>query len=87
MAIFENEDYQLISEFIEKRIPVLRENTQFNQKYLRLTEVMEELERDLPKEYHKKFHEMIDLMYETEEYYFALSYSLGVKYGDDLKEL
>ena len=35
----------------------------------------------------QKFHEIMQLFYETEEYYFALSYSLGVKYGNDLKNL
>ena len=35
----------------------------------------------------EKFNEIIQLFLETEEYYFALSYSLGVKYGKDLNEL
>ena len=34
-----------------------------------------------------KFNEIIKLIYETEEYYFALAYSLGVKYGNEIKNL
>ena len=30
----------------------------------------------------EKFNNLIKSFYETEEYYFALSYSLGVKYGE-----
>ena len=35
----------------------------------------------------KNFNNFIKYFYETEEYYFVLSYSLGVKYGKDLKLL
>ena len=35
----------------------------------------------------KKFNEIMELIYNTEEYYFALAYSLGVKYGKDLEQL
>jgi len=48
---------------------------------------MEELEKDLSQNQQEKFHEVIELFYQTEEYYFALAYSLGIKYGEDLKRL
>lgn len=35
----------------------------------------------------EKFNEIISLFYNTEEYYFALAYSLGVKYAKDLKKI
>jgi len=87
MAIFEQENYQLISKFVETKIPLLRENNRFNEKYLRIAEIVEELEKNLSEEKQKLFHEMIKLNYEIEEYYFALSYSLGIKYGEDLNKL
>ncbi len=87
MDIFNNEDYKLISEMIEKRIPDLRKKEDFNKKYLRLTDLMEELEKTLSKEQKEKFNEIVNLFYETEAYYFAFSYSLGVKNGKDLENI
>ncbi len=77
MDIFNSEDYKLISEMVEKRIPELRKNEVFNKKYLRLTDLMEELEKSLSKEQKEKFNEIVNLFYETEAYYFAFSYYLG----------
>lgn len=85
MEMFNNEDYKLISELVEQKIPKLRENSNFNEKYLKLTDMIEELEKDLTDEQKEKFNEIVKLFYETEEYYFAFSYSLGVKYGHDLE--
>lgn len=87
MGIFYNEDYKLISEMIEKRLPTLRKNEDFNKKYLKLTDAMEELEKSLSKEQKEKFNEIVNLFYETEEYYFAFGHSLGVKFGRDLEKL
>lgn len=87
MEIFKNEDYQIINNLIEKKLPILKENRDFNKKYTRLFDEMEKLEKTLSKEQKEQFEEIIKLFYETEEYYFALSYSLGVKYGEDLKKL
>ena len=77
MDIFNNEEYKLISEMVEKKIPELRKNEDFNKKYLRLTDAMEELEKTLSKEQKEKFNEIVNLFYETEEYYFAFSFYLG----------
>jgi len=87
MDIFNNEEYKLISEMVEKKIPTLRKKEDFNKKYLRLTEAMEELENTLSKDQKEKFNEIVNLFYETEAYYFAFSYSLGVKYGEDLESI
>lgn len=87
MEIFNNEDYKFISKLVEKRMPILRENEDFNRKYIRLSDAMEEIERTLSKEQKEQFNEIVQLFYKTEEYYFALSYALGVKYGEDLKKL
>lgn len=87
MALFSNEDYKIINNLIEKRLPILKENKDFNKKYTNLFDAMEKLEKTLSQEQKEQFDEIVQLFYETEEYYFALSYSLGVKYGEDLKKL
>jgi hypothetical protein len=87
MEIFNNEDYKSISNFIEKKMPILKENKNFKKEYIRLADAMEELEQTLSKEQKKRFDEIVQLFYKTEEYYFAFSYSLGVKYGEELKKL
>jgi len=87
MDIFNNEDYKLISEVVEKKLTLLRKNVGFNKKYLNLIDAMDELETSLSKDQREKFYEIVNLFYETEAYYFAFSYSLGVKYGEDLEKL
>lgn len=84
MEIFENGDYKFISNLVEKKLPILKKNEDFNKQYLRLSDAMEELEKTLSEEQKGRFDEIVQLFYKTEEYYFALSYSLGVKYGEDL---
>lgn len=85
--IFSLDDYKIISNFIEKKLPILRQNKDFNKKYLRLNNMIENLENNLEKNQKENFQEIIKLFYETEEYYFILSFSLGLKYGDTLKRL
>lgn len=86
-SIFENENYRYISNFVEENIGVLKNNQDYQEKYKRLTDAMEGLDSTLTDRQKKQFHEIIQLFYQTEEYYFALSYSLGVKYGEDLKQI
>lgn len=86
-SIFENENYRYISNFVEENIGVLKNNQDYQEKYKRLTDAMEGLDSTLTDLQKKQFHEIIQLFYQTEEYYFALSYSLGVKYGKDLKQI
>lgn len=87
IEIFNNEDYKFISNLIENKLPILKQNKDFKNKYSRLSDAIEELEKILSNEQKEKFDEIIELFYKTEEYYFAFSYSLGVKYGNDLKRL
>lgn len=87
MDIFNNEEYKVISNLVEKKISILRENEDFNKKYKRLTDLMEEFEKTLSIKQKEQFSEIVQLFYKTEEYYFVLSYSLGVKYGEDLKKI
>ena len=85
--IFNNEDYKYISNFVEEKLPILRQNKKFNEKYLNLTDAIEKLEKTLSVSQKEQLEEIIKLFYETEEYYFAFSYSLGLKYGKELEEL
>ena len=87
MEIFNGEDYKIISNLVEKNLPKLKENKDFNDAYVRLADAMDELEKDLSDEQKEKFNEIVNLFYKTEEYYFALSYYLGAKYSEDLKKL
>lgn len=86
MDIF-NKDYIFISDLVEKKLPILKQNIDFNNYYIKLSDSIEELEKKLPDEQKEKLNEIIQLFYKTEEYYFALAYSLGVKYGEDLQKL
>lgn len=86
MEIF-NDSRKIISNFVEKKLQILRENSDFNQKYIRLSDAIDELASCLTNEQNELFDEIVKLFYQTEEYYFALSYSLGVKYGEELKQL
>ncbi len=87
MEIFNNDDYKFISNFIEQKIPVLKENKNFKESYLKLNDAMEEFEKNLPEQQKDKFDEIVELFYKTEGYYFVFSYSLGVKYGNDLNKI
>lgn len=87
MHIFENGDYKLISQMVEEKIGLLKEEQEFKQKYIKLANITDQIEKELPQEQKKLFAEMQELIYETEAYYFALSYSLGVKYGEDLQKI
>ena len=78
MEIF-NDSRKIISNFVEKKLQILRENSDFNQKYIRLSDAIDELASCLTNEQNELFDEIVKLFYQTEEYYFALSYSLGVK--------
>ena len=87
MEIFNDDSKEFINAFVEEKISVLRENSDFNQKSIRLSDAMDELEKTLSESQKDLFDEIVSLFFQTEEYYFALSYSLGVKYGDNLKKL
>lgn len=87
MEIFNDDSKIFINNLVEEKISVLRENSDFNQKSIRLSDSIDELEETLSESQKDLFDEIISLFFQTEEYYFALSYSLGVKYGNNLKKL
>ena len=85
--IFENDKYDIIAEFIEEKIPVLKENKDFCEKYNKIYSIMDILKKSLKKEERLLLDDLIDLNYEVEKYYFVLAYSLGVKYGEELNKI
>lgn len=85
--IFNLDDYKNISNLVEEKLSILRKNKDFEEKYLRLNNVIENLENKLEKNQKEELEEIIKLFYKTEQYYFILSYSLGVKYGSMLNKL
>ena len=84
---FEDGNYKFITNLINEKINILKKCEDFNKKYTKLYDVMDELEVILDDKQKEKFNELMQLFYDTEEYYLALAYSLGVKYGNDLKNL
>ena len=66
MDIFNNENYKVISNLVEQKISVLKENKDFNKKYKRLTDLMEEFEKTLSIEQKEQFNEIVQLFYKTE---------------------
>lgn len=87
MEIFANDDFKFISDFVEQKLPILKENKTFKEEASRLSNAIEELEKTLSNQQKKQLDEIIQLFYKTEEYYFAFSYSLGLKYGEELNKL
>lgn len=87
MEIFNNDNYKYISNLVESKISILRQNKDFNKKYLKQSNLIDNLNQTLSGKQKENFNNLIKSIYETEEYYFALSYSLGIKYGEDLKLL
>lgn len=87
LEIFKNNNYKHISNFVESKSNVLRQVKEFNSIYIKNINLIEELDKELKDEQKSKFNYIINSIYELEEYYFALAYSLGIKYGEDLKNL
>ena len=87
MSFFENEDYKLVTNLIDKKINILRRIERFNQQYLRFYDVIDEFEIILDNNQKEKFNEINVLFNNLEEYYLALAYSLGVKYGKELDNI
>lgn len=84
---FENADYKFITNLIDEKMDVLKKCENFNKQYTKLYDLIDQFEDKLENMQKEKFNEIISLFYNTEEYYFALAYSLGVKYAKDLKKI
>lgn len=55
MEIFDNGNYKYISNFVESKIPILRQNENFNKKYLEQTNLIDYLNQTLSGEQKEKF--------------------------------
>lgn len=87
MDIFQNDDYLYISNFIEDKLPELREIDKYNKIYLENSSLIEELDSLLQKEEKQKFNDIIKTNYELENYYFAYAFLLGAKYSKKIENL
>lgn len=80
---FLNKDMvETISNFVELKIDMLKSVPDFKEKDSLFSANMEELDQSLPEDLKEKFDELIRLNYQLEDYYFALAFLLGSKYGD-----
>lgn len=86
MDIFNNDDYKYVSNYVEEKSSVLRNNNDFNEKYLELSSLIDKLDLTLSGSEKNEFNRTIKLFYELEDYYFAFSYLLGFKNGNDLRK-
>lgn len=84
---FESGDYKFVTNLINEKIDKLKICDEFNKKYIKLYDLMDEAQILFDENQKKKFNEIVQLFYEIEEYYLALAYSLGVKYGKDLEKM
>lgn len=87
MDFFENGDYRLITNLINDKMEKLKKYKDFSEKYTKLYDLIDEIDLILNDNQKYKFNEIMKLIYETEEYYFALAYSLEIKYGNEIKNL
>ena len=87
IEFFENGDYKYVTNLVNERIEKLKKCEEFNKKYQKLYDLMDDIELLFDDKQKEKFNEIVKLFYDLEEYYFALAYSLGIKYGNDLKNL
>ena len=85
--LFDTDIIKSVNQLVENKSSVLREIEDFKEKDKMLSLCMEEFENDLSKEKKEKFDNIIRLMYEVEEYYNTLAYSLGTKYGKNIEKI
>ena len=52
-----------------------------------IVDVLETITKIVKEEDKEKFNEILELFHKMEDYYYVFSYSLGVKYGEELKKL
>lgn len=85
--LFDKDFMICINDFVESKSRLLNKIPDFKEIEKTLASYMDEFERDLSKEGKDKFDKIIKLMYQTEEYYTALSYTLGIKYGKNIEKI
>ena len=85
--LFDTDTIAYVNQLIESKANLLINEKDFQDKDKMLSLSIEDFENELSKEQKDKFDEIIKLMYQVEEYYIALAYSLGAKYGTNLEKM
>ena len=85
--LFDKDMVSNINQFVESKEALLKNIKNFKEKDKMLCLCMEGLENDLSKDNKEKFDKVIKLMYQVEEYYIALAYVLGNKYGRNIEKI
>ena len=85
--LFDNDLISKINDFVENKSNLLNEIEDFKEKDKLLYLNMEEFIKTISNEDKNKFDQIIKLMYQIEEYYIALSYILGSKYGENIEKV
>ena len=85
--LFDKDTISYINQFVESKDELIKDAKDFKEKDDMLCLYMEDLENKLSKENKEKFDKVIKLMYQVEEYYIALAYMLGSKYGNNIEKL
>lgn len=85
--LFDKETINYITELVENKSYLLINQKDFKEKDKMLSLCMENFENDLSEEKKEKFNSIIKLMYQIEEYYLTLAYSLGTKYGKNIEKM
>ena len=67
IEFFENGDYKFITNLINERMDKLKECKDFNKKYEKLYDLIDEIELLFDDKQKSKFNEVIQLFYEVEE--------------------
>ena len=65
MEIFNNDNYKYISNFVESKISILRQNKDSNKKYLEQSHLIDSLNQTLSGDQKEKFNNLIKSFYET----------------------
>ena len=85
--LFDTDTITYVAQLVESKADILRNEKDFMEKDKILALSIEDFEKELTKEQKDRFDKVIKLMYQVEEYYIALAYSLGTKYGENLEKM
>ena len=67
MDFFNDGSYKFVTNMINEKIDVLKENGEFNEKYTRMYDLIDEFDLILEDNQKKKFNKIMELIYNTEE--------------------
>ncbi|MEG1990361.1 MAG: hypothetical protein RR144_06120 [Clostridia bacterium] len=87
LNIFSQENFDYINNLIESKIDLLHTCEDYNVKFKLLTNEIDALENTLSPQDKELFKDIIHLFYTIDDYYSIFSYSLGVKFANELKKL